>query len=80
MKFKVCTAADLYSEVRAQKLRALGFVFRVNEHDKTAPCFKINDKVEVEIGTLEELIAFAENYGALIVTPGEIEIYDYYRE
>lgn len=35
---------------------------------------------EVEVNTLEELMALVEKYGSFIVSRNELEIYDSYRE
>lgn len=80
MKFKVSTAGYYYTEEQAEKLKMLGFTFGINENDEKRRLHKINDKIEIEIATLEELIAFSKQWREIIVSDGNIEIYDDYRE
>ena len=75
MKFMVSTARSLYTEEQAAKLKKLGFTFDLNKHG-----MMIGNDVEIEISTLEELITFSEEWGEIIVSSGEIEIYNAYRE
>ena len=77
MKFKVCTSSSIFTEEEAGGLEKLGFTFHANLHGRR--CLDAGS-VEVEISTLEELIAFSREWGELIVSDGEIEIYDTYRE
>lgn len=80
MKFKVTTSGAFYTEAQAEKLKKLGFTFGVNEYDTRGRPYMTGCNVEVEISTLEELIAFSDEWGEIIVSDGEIEIYDDYRE
>lgn len=89
MKFNVSTSGSFYSKRAADKLRRLGFVFS----EQTEPSIMKDGlpaeylggegsvtEIQLEIETLDQLIAFANKWGELIVTDGEIEIYDDYRE
>ena len=38
------------------------------------------NKYEVELNTLEELMAFVSKYGLIVLSSSTIEIYDAYRE
>lgn len=86
MKFKLSTSGCFYSIADAKKLEAIGITC---EADTSATAFKDKPRIkkrtsmsEIEIGSLEELMAFAEKWGQLIVShnPPEIEIYDDVRE
>jgi hypothetical protein len=78
MKFKLSTSGRFYHGDEYQKeLESLGFKFTPNDYK---PFYKLDHEPEIEINTLEELIAFRERFGELILTDGEIEIYDNYRE
>lgn len=84
MKFKVTTSGVFYSFEDCEKLRQLGFSFvklkgqeRVLTYMKSGP----NEGVDVEIGSLEELISFCDNWGGKIVLSRDsIEIYDDFKE
>ena len=89
MLFTLDTTGSFYEKDQAEKLEKLGFKF---QEYKTGffkgKIFSIDsDCVEIKIDTLEELLAFAKEYGQLIIdfpSIGEgqpnIEIYDDYRE
>ena len=66
MRFTVKTAGNHYDEEDAQKLQKLGFKFSPteNEYDKSYGAFTKDDNTHgtVEIGTLEELLAFISDY------------------
>jgi hypothetical protein len=86
MKFNLTTAGNFYSDPeQIRKLEALGFGFVLEVEDKTS-LFSEGDKylssgeTEIEINTLEELINFSKEWGKLVVSEGELEIYDDYRE
>ena len=77
MKFTVTTSGAIYTEEQAEKLKTLGFEFFIDEQD--CP-HRAGGAVEVEISSLEELIAFSDEWGDIIFSDGRIEIYDDYRE
>ena len=86
MKFKLSTSGQYYGVKSAADLRKLGFDFKLevhkhpieSAHDWTLR--KLDSVVEVEIPTLEALIAFSDEWGKLIIKNGAIEIYDDDRE
>lgn len=74
MKFKLASAGAFY-DVKGhciKELRALGFTF-----DKDG--YKTSEST-VEINSLEELMAFVEEHGQIVLNTGFIEIYDDWRE
>ena len=71
MKFTVTTSKDRYS-TRPPSLLKLGFNFN-------AQGFVINQG-KVEINTLEELLEFEKEFGAIIIFGDSIEIYNSCRE
>jgi hypothetical protein len=98
VKFSLSTARSTYDKEDADKLRKFGMTFRkqraedVNflgwspNPDLFAKAW--NDKGEIELETLEDLLAFAREWGKLIITPDtepysggpRIEIYNDYVE
>jgi hypothetical protein len=78
MKFTLSTAGLFYpGSERRGKLEEIGFKFKPYHYKE----FIItNDKPTIEINSLEELVAFADEWDEIIVRNGEIEIYDDYRE
>lgn len=83
MKFKITSSGNFYSEVQANKLEKIGFKFEKDDtykelHNETQ--YKISEGVDMEIITLDDLIAFIKKYGHVIVDEDTIEIYDDYRE
>ena len=83
MKFKIRTSGHCYSLEAAKNLQALGITFEQDGNFAGEPLYKKKTQnIEIEIGSLEELMSFAEKWGELIVShnPPEIEIYDDYRE
>lgn len=76
MKFNLKTSGYFYHDPKERnKLEYLGFYF-----EKTEYGFAIRGTPEIEINSLEELIAFSEKYGRIILDDGTIEIYDDDRE
>ena len=80
MKFLLSTSGNFYSEEQAEELKTLGFKFTETRPEKKKNLFMPTESVEIEINTLEELVAFSEKWGNLIISPKTIEIYDDYRE
>lgn len=86
MKFKLRTSQYFYPEKEDRDaLSKLGFTFTPCEFEE----FRIEGSPKIEINTLEELIAFVEKYGDIIIfdnhyNPDEniidIEIYNDHRE
>lgn len=83
MKFTLTTSGVFYSNEQAEKLKVLGFPFQTftcpgkTERQMIGPV----DEVEVEIGSLEELLAFQKKWGPLIIyDESHLEIYDNHRE
>lgn len=83
MKFTLTTTAYFYDDAEAEKLKTLGFRFeelRRSERDIFPPCTWHIDRdynPEIEINSLEELIAFQKKCGKIIINGNDIEIYDY---
>ena len=84
MKFKLSTSDSFYSEGAARKLERLGFEFEPYEDggfsDLSRPMYMLDKEPEIEIGTLEDLITFSNQWGQIIVNGDCLEIYDGYRE
>ena len=80
MKFNLTTAGHFYTSEDAKKLKEFGFKFDDEGYDKRLCKRQIFSDVEVEINSLEELIAFSNKWGELIVSDGSIIIYDDYCE
>lgn len=85
MKFRLDTAGIFYTPEKAEKLAKLGFRFELDEHKRRGEGTLYKDyehEVFIEISTLEELLAFSLEWGAVVLSPKdmEIEIYDDYRE
>ena len=78
MRFKLTTSGFIYNKDKAQKLKLLGFSFEYYNENMMYMIKK--DDVDVDIYTLEELIAFSTKWGEIIISDGSIEIYDEYRE
>jgi hypothetical protein len=84
--FALTTAGFFYEKDEAKKLEKLGFTFKKFEDEITDDCrrTKASGSVEIEIDTLDELLAIAKEHGDIIVSFNEdlpgIEIYDDYRE
>ena len=77
MKFKIETTGYFYPNLEDRnRLEQIGFAFEKSNYKD----FKITGKPEIEINTLEELIQFGNKHGEIIVSDGNIEIYDDYRE
>lgn len=76
MEFKVETSAYFYeNESDIEKLKSIGFHFEEGKYGKA-----IKGDVTIEIKTIEELVEFTNRFGQIIVSDGEIEIYNDYRE
>ena len=80
MKFDLSTASTFYTVEGAEKLKALEFQFDNQGYDKRLCKCILPSNVEIEINSLEELLAFANKWGALVVTEDSIMIYDVYCE
>lgn len=85
MKFKVSTSGSSYTEDEANRLKELGFTFEPRTYpiDKFGPQrthHMTGDDVEIDIASLEDLIAFSGKWGEIIVSGEFIEIYDSHRE
>jgi hypothetical protein len=76
MKFRLITSGDFYTKQEKEELESVGFSFKVHDIER----FINTEGTEIEISSLEELIALSERFGHLIVNPETIEIYDSYRE
>lgn len=74
MKFELWSSGNFYDveSDHVKGLRALGFTFDTDG-------YKIGEST-IEINSLNELMAFVEKHGQIVLLPGGIEIYDDWRE
>lgn len=81
MKFTVTTAGYFYDASKLSKYESIGFTFK-DYKDHSDRVVIDNREVEVELSTLDDLMAFSENFGQLVVSndPPNITIYDDYLE
>ena len=80
MIYSLSTSGSFYSDGYSMKeLEKLGFAFTPCESPKNT-FYIINDSAQIEINSLEELIAFVNKYGRIVLTNDSIEIYNSYRE
>lgn len=80
MKFDLLTAGTFYTVEDAKKLEELGFQFDNKGIDKRKCKRIITDSVEINISSLEELLAFSDKWGQLTINSNDIIIYDDYCE
>ena len=80
MKFDLSTVGYFYTVEDAKKLEELGFQFDNNGYDKRLCKRIIPNSVELNISSLEELLEFSDKWGELIISDGNIMIYDDYCE
>jgi hypothetical protein len=82
MKFTVTTAGYFYDVSKARsKYESAGFTFKESK-DYDDRVVIDNREVEVELNTLDDLMAFSDKFGQLVVSndPPNITIYDDYME
>lgn len=93
MKFKLTTSGTFYSESGKKEFEKLGFTFKRSEDvykdyswvtrwAGSQEYYMNYGSVEIEINSLEELLAFAREWGDIIIDGdnNELEIYNDYRE
>lgn len=85
MKFKLSTVGSIYElkdkKDTVERLKKFGFEFEERVYYNKSYLQKATDYIEIDISTLEELIALSvKSNHDLIVRDGEIEIYDDYNE
>jgi len=81
MKFDLSTAGHFYTAESAKKLEELGFQFDDPGYNKRKCKRIITNSVEINISSLEELLAFSDKWGQLIINSNDIIIfYDDYCE
>ena len=84
MKFIVTTAGYFYDDSRARsKYEDIGFTFKDYKDCRQDGRVVIdNGGVEIELNTLDDLMAFSDKFGQLVVSndPPSITIYDDYME
>jgi hypothetical protein len=88
MKFKLNNSKSFFNkddedEMRQMKnLEEIGFKFKEdgNEYYKKPHFYNVTEKLTIEIDTLDELMAFIEKFGSVVIDKEEISIYDDYRE
>jgi len=79
MLFSLTTSGHVYEAEAKTKLEALGFTFAEGGTAVRKVYYK-RGKPQIEIGSLEELMAFVAQWETVILSDGVIEIYDDYRE
>jgi pectin methylesterase-like acyl-CoA thioesterase len=83
MTFRLTTAGCFYSAEQAEKLSRLGFKLQ-QTCEPTAYRFgdwyMPNGQATIEINTLDELMEFVKEWGDIVLSEGNIQIYDDYRE
>lgn len=84
MNFRLEITADFVCDERKVKYEKLGFEFVPNDwhyNKREQPWVKKSQPAPVlEISTIEELMAFVQEHGEIILGKDSIEIYDGYRE
>lgn len=84
MKFALTMSEIYYSVAQVDKYKRLGFEFVAPKPMLPTipgrPWWIMEKAVEIELTTLEELMAFVQEWGAIVLSPGKIEIYNQYRE
>ena len=81
MIFRLTTSGNFYPKDREserEKLEKLGFTFKKSDYREFI--IEKNPGPEIEINSINELMAFVHTYGEIIVKENSIEIYDNYRE
>lgn len=82
MMFKLTASEPFYrgDDENVKELKKLGFKFE--KYNFLGYSLRICDDSDaaIEFGTLEELMEFVEKWEAIVLTKGEIEIYNGYRE
>jgi hypothetical protein len=85
MKFTLTTTKLTYTPEEADELRPLGFSFLSynpmlwEDHEEVLAIVQTKNP-SIELNTLEELMEFRRKYGMLILSEGQIELYNGYRE
>lgn len=81
MIFKVDTAGRRYDEPEERKrLGKLGFIFKHHSDGYFKNSFTIENKGVININSIEELMLFIKEYGAIVLSEKNITIYDDYLE
>ena len=83
MKTKIRTANDFYNDADKDSLAKLGFEFKmqterhgIGNYNGWSP----QNEPEIDINTLDELLAMVRVYGDIVIREDEIIIYDDYLE
>jgi len=82
MKFRLTTTKNFYTEEEKEEVKEFGFEFEaeptpLEDVEYYLPSYS---SVEIEINSLEELMAFSKKWGKLILSNDTIEIYNDFRE
>lgn len=82
MRFKLITSGSHYTKTEKSKLETLGFEFdeTVTGSWGGSSFTKRGKDIEIEIHTIEELLALVKNFGEIIVHEDLLQIYDNYIE
>jgi len=79
MQFKLLTTGSFYSKKHIETYEKYGFKFK----DYTlgvCDCKQCYQDIFIDINSLEDLMKVVDDFGEIVVTENEIEIYDDYRE
>lgn len=83
MKFRITTSGMFYEEEDAKRLKKLGFRFEFSKNPSyfIPPFYMLDDvKVYKDFDSIQDLINFSNEQGSpLIISKGEIKIYDDYK-
>lgn len=87
MKLKLITSGRFYEEDDKVNLEKLGFKFKTTKEMYGKETIKKwylekddDSPIYIEINSIEELMNFVREWGNVIISCDEIEIYDNYRE
>ena len=87
MEFELSTTEYFYKEEEMKELEKLGFKFNryTDAADEREPWNSYAGTIDmcyptIELNSLEELIEFTDKWGEVVLSKGNIEIYDGYRE
>ena len=88
MEFRLTTTGTFYSKEASDELKELGFEFEIDKlslavgrermckKDAFSECPRTQKRPTVEINSVEELMAFVDKWGRLIIDDDSIEIFD----
>lgn len=80
MTFDLRASHHFASEDYAKRMEELGFRYEFSGAFADKPYRKVKEGDPVTFNTLDELMAFVDKYGEIVLCDLSIEIYDTYRE